>query len=179
LFSHHGIDTLTNTEHAGLDTGPLLGAAEILAQLHRFPNIVLWLNGHTHLNAVRARYDPGNPVRGFWDVTTCAVIDWPCQTRLVEFVDRGSYLSIVCTMVDHDTPVAAASLGPGPGSPRCTGNSQPTSRSAAPARARRAPRPTATSNCGSPRRSRSRAADPATALPLAVHPPAICCLTSC
>jgi metallophosphoesterase (TIGR03767 family) len=110
LFSHHGIDTLTNTEHAGLDTGPLLGAAEILAQLHRFPNIVLWLNGHTHLNAVRARYDPGNPVRGFWDVTTCAVIDWPCQTRLVEFVDRGSYLSIVCTMVDHDTPVAAASL---------------------------------------------------------------------
>ena len=110
LFSHHGIDTLTNTEHAGPDTGPLLGAEEILAQLHRFPNVVLWLNGHTHLNAVRARYNPGNPVRGFWEVTTCAVIDWPCQTRLVEFVDRDSYLSIVCTMVDHDTPVAAASL---------------------------------------------------------------------
>ena len=110
LFSHHGIDTLTNTEHAGLDTGPLLGAAEILAQLHRFPNIVLWLDGHTHLNAVRARCRPGNPARGFWEVSTCAVIDWPCQTRLVELVDRGGYLSIVCTMVDHDTPVAAVSL---------------------------------------------------------------------
>jgi metallophosphoesterase (TIGR03767 family) len=110
LFSHHGIDTLTNTEHAGLDTGPLLGAAELLAQLRRFPNIVLWLNGHTHLNVVRARYHPGNPACGFWEVTTCAVIDWPCQTRLVEFVDHGSYLSIVCTMVDHDTPVAAVSL---------------------------------------------------------------------
>jgi metallophosphoesterase (TIGR03767 family) len=110
LFSHHGIDTLTNTEHAGLDTGPLLGAAEILARLHRFPNIVLWLNGHTHLNAVRARCHPGNPARGFWEVTTCAVIDWPCQTRLVELMDRGSHLSIVCTMVDHDTPVAAVSL---------------------------------------------------------------------
>jgi metallophosphoesterase (TIGR03767 family) len=110
LFSHHGIDTLTNTGHAGPDTGLLLGAEQILAQLHRFPNVVLWLNGHTHLNAVRPRVAPGNPVRGFWEVTTCAVIDWPCQTRLVELVDRGGYLSIVCTMVDHDTPVAAASL---------------------------------------------------------------------
>ncbi len=111
LFSHHGIDTLTNTTgHGGPDTGPLLGAAEILARLHRFPNVVLWLNGHTHLNAVRARFHPDNPVRGFWEVTTCAVIDWPCQTRLVEFADHGSYLSIVCTMVDHDTPVARAAL---------------------------------------------------------------------
>jgi len=110
LFSHHGIDTLTNTRHLDPDNGPLLGATEILALLHRFPNVVLWLNGHTHLNAVRPRFHPGNPVRGFWEVTTCAVIDWPCQTRLVEFVDRGGYLSLVCTMIDHDTPVAPASL---------------------------------------------------------------------
>jgi metallophosphoesterase (TIGR03767 family) len=110
LFSHHGIDTLTNTRHAGADNQPLLGATEMLALLHRFPNVVLWLNGHTHLNAVRPRLHPGNPERGFWEVTTCAVIDWPCQTRLVEFVDRGSYLSVVCTMVDHDTPAAPASL---------------------------------------------------------------------
>jgi metallophosphoesterase (TIGR03767 family) len=112
LFSHHGIDTLTSTRtgHAGPDTGPLLGATDILARLHRFPNLVLWLNGHTHLNAVRRRIHPDNPVRGFWEITTCAVIDWPCQTRLVELVDRGSYLSIVCTMVDHDTPAAPDAL---------------------------------------------------------------------
>ena len=57
LFSHHGIDTLTNTrtDHAGPGGVPLLGAGEIAAQLHRFPNVVLWLNGHTHTNAVRAR----------------------------------------------------------------------------------------------------------------------------
>jgi metallophosphoesterase (TIGR03767 family) len=110
LFSHHGTDTLTNTRHGSQHTGPLLGATQVLALLHRFPNVVLWLNGHTHLNAVRPRFHPDNPVRGFWEVTTCAVIDWPCQTRLIEFVDHGGYLSIVCTMVDHDTPVAAASL---------------------------------------------------------------------
>ena len=115
LFSHHGIDTLTNGRagHSGPGGEPLLGAGDLLAQLYRFPNVVLWLNGHMHANAVRPRRDPAGPGRGFWEVTTCAVIDWPCQTRLVELVDCGGYLSIVCTMVDHDTPVAPRSLDTG------------------------------------------------------------------
>ena len=56
LFSHHGLDTLTNTRQAHLGPGgePLLPAAEFLALLHQFPNVVLWLNGHTHTNAIRA-----------------------------------------------------------------------------------------------------------------------------
>ena len=53
-----------------------------------------------------ARAGPADPGTGFWEVTTCAVVDWPCQTRLVELIDHGEYLSIVCTMVDHDTPPA-------------------------------------------------------------------------
>jgi metallophosphoesterase (TIGR03767 family) len=112
LFSHHGIDTLTNTRHAfaGPADGSAVGSDELLGQLHRFPNVVLWLNGHTHTNAVRPRRDPGNPARGFWEVTTCAIVDWPCQARLVELIDTGGRLSIVCTMVDHDTPVAPRSL---------------------------------------------------------------------
>jgi metallophosphoesterase (TIGR03767 family) len=115
LFSHHGIDTLTNTRHSGPDGGPLLGARDIFALLYRFPNVVLWLNGHTHTNAVRPRFHPGNPERGFWEVTTCAVIDWPCQTRLVELLDCGGYLAIVCTMVDHDTPAIPSYLEIGDG----------------------------------------------------------------
>ena len=114
VFSHHGIDTLTNTRaHPGPDGLPLLGAAEVVALLHRFGNVVLWLNGHTHTNAIRSRRDPADPTRGFWDVTTCAVVDWPCQTRAVELIDSDGYLSIVCTMIDHDSPVAAASLATG------------------------------------------------------------------
>jgi metallophosphoesterase (TIGR03767 family) len=111
LFSHHGIDTLTNTRgwHPGPGGEPLIGAAELTTLLHRFPNVVLWLNGHTHVNAVRPRPDPDQPGRGFWEVTTCAVVDWPCQTRLVELAERDGQLSITCTMVDHDTP-----LGPPP-----------------------------------------------------------------
>ena len=40
------------------------------------------------------------------------MVDWPCQTRLVELADAGGQLSITCTMVDHDTP-----LGPPRGRP--------------------------------------------------------------
>ena len=113
LFSHHGIDTLNNTRTIGLNGEPHLGAAELRAVAHRFRNVVLWLNGHTHTNAVRARQDPDDSARGFWEVTTCSVVDWPCQARLVEIIDAGGYLSIVCTMVDHDTPLAPASLQTG------------------------------------------------------------------
>ena len=38
------------------------------------------------------------------------MVDWPCQTRLVELIDSDGDLAIVCTMVDHDTPPAAAAL---------------------------------------------------------------------
>ena len=107
VFSHHGTDTLDNSRggHAGPDGEPLLGAG-LVSLLHRFPNVVLWLNGHTHTNTIRPRPDPADPARGFWEVTTCAVVDWPCQTRVVELLDHGEYLSIVTTMVDHDTPAA-------------------------------------------------------------------------
>jgi len=117
LFSHHGLDTLTNRRgwHPGPGGEPLIGAAELTALLHRFPNVVLWLNGHTHVNAVRARPDPDQPGRGFWEVTTCAVVDWPCQTRLVELADSGGQLSITCTMVDHDTPPGPPPSQAGPG----------------------------------------------------------------
>ena len=107
LFSHHGLDTLTGTRHPGPDGKPLVGRGDLLALLHRFGNVVLWLNGHTHINAIRPRPAPGAG-RGFWEVTTCAVADWPCQTRLVELIDHGGHLSIVCTMADHDAPLVPA-----------------------------------------------------------------------
>lgn len=110
LFSHHGLDTLTNTRGSGGDGTPVVTADDVLRLLHRFGNVVLWLSGHTHTNGVRPRVDPLDASRGFWEVTTCAVVDWPCQTRLVELVDDGDgVLWIVCTMVDHDSPPVPAS----------------------------------------------------------------------
>src|SRR5207247_4427717 len=92
------------------EAAPPLAAAAARPWRPRLPNVVRWLNGHTHTNRVNPRRDPAAPTRGFWEVTTCAVVDWPCQTRLVELADAGGHLSIVCTMADHDTPLAPASL---------------------------------------------------------------------
>jgi hypothetical protein len=104
LLSHHGLDVMTNTRSRG--GRRVVGADELLALIHRFPNVVLWVNGHVHWNAVTPRPDPTEPGRGFWEVATCSLVDWPCQARLVELVDDGDgAMSIVCTMLDHDGPV--------------------------------------------------------------------------
>ncbi|MGY1812118.1 TIGR03767 family metallophosphoesterase [Blastococcus sp. SYSU D00820] len=108
VLSHHGSTTLTREEsfraRPAADDG-VLGGPDVVDLLHRFPNVVLWLNGHTHVSEVRPWPCPGEPGRGFWEVATCAVVDWPGQARLVEFLDNGDgTLSMVCTMVDHDSP---------------------------------------------------------------------------
>jgi metallophosphoesterase (TIGR03767 family) len=112
LFSHHGSETLTNLRGAPspdgvvTDDADLVGGPELVELLHRFPNVVLWLNGHTHTNGVRARVDPREPRCGFWEVTTASVVDWPCQSRLVELIDLGDgALAVACTMIDHDSPL--------------------------------------------------------------------------
>jgi metallophosphoesterase (TIGR03767 family) len=115
VFSHHGIDSLAHPliSHTGPDGQPAFGGDAIRAMLHRFPNVVLWLNGHTHLNAVRLWRRPDDPSRGFWEVTTSSIVDWPCQARLVELVEIDGQLSIFCTMIDHDSPAGPESLQSG------------------------------------------------------------------
>ncbi len=105
LLSHHGSSTLTRPAGPAGPGGPALGGAELLALLHGWPNVVLWLNGHTHVSEVRAWAHPDEPGRGLWEVATCAVVDWPGQARLVEVLGNGDgTLSLVCTMVDHGSP---------------------------------------------------------------------------
>jgi metallophosphoesterase (TIGR03767 family) len=109
IASHHGKVSLTN----GLvnldreDDLPRVLGLEVEALLHRFPNVILWVNGHTHYNTVRPRIDPAGRSGGFWEVTTASLIDWPCQARLVEIFDnRDGTLSILCTVIDHAAPPA-------------------------------------------------------------------------
>lgn len=95
LLSHHGLDTLSNPR---VDTH----AEELRALLLRFPNVVLWLNGHIHANRITPRRDAAGG-HGFWEVTTASMVDWPCQSRVVELFDAGhGRLGIACTMLDHD-----------------------------------------------------------------------------
>ncbi len=113
IFSHHTIGTMTNDAGVGRILGPA-----VRDLLLRYPNVVLWVNGHTHRNTVlpHKRSEIGLPVPGgFWEVNTAAHIDWPQQARVIELVDnRNGTLSVFGTLVDHAGPV---SWGSNPTSP--------------------------------------------------------------
>jgi metallophosphoesterase (TIGR03767 family) len=111
LFSHHGLEKLSNPViipdplHPGMNDLPRVMAEEIEALLHRFPNVVAWINGHTHKNLIVPRPDPTRRTVGFWDITTAAHVDWNSQARIVELGIRADgNLSIFSTMLDHDAP---------------------------------------------------------------------------
>lgn len=102
LFSHHTIETLTN----GLGGNRVLGA-EIEKLLLRFPNVILWVNGHTHVNEVIPHRRKTGPKGGFWEVSTAAHIDWPQQSRILEIADnRDGTLSVFATVLDSAAPAS-------------------------------------------------------------------------
>ena len=150
VFSHHGTDTLDNSRggHHGPDGEPLLGAG-LRGLLHRFPNVVLWLNGHTHTNA-------------------CPPAPRPCRTRLAGSgrspparwwtgparpgSSSSSITASTCRRDHHGRPRqprrAGAAWRPRTSSPRCIASSRPT----CPGTSRPWPAAPATGtwSCGSP-----------------------------
>lgn len=108
ICSHHGLDTMTNdlalADPDGADDLPRLLGPAVRSMLHRFPNVVLWLSGHTHEHHAIPRPQPGGG-SGFWEVSTGAIADWPVQARMIELVGNGDgSLSIFGTLVDHAAP---------------------------------------------------------------------------
>jgi len=119
VASHHATPSLINTYRAADGSGaPAEGerhlAADLVAVLHRHRCVIGWLNGHHHANRIVAhrREEPGDGGGGFWEMTTSAIIDWPCQARTVEVLDEGDgHVSIVTTMIDFADPAVPAADG--------------------------------------------------------------------
>ncbi len=110
IFSHHTIGTMDN-----VPTGSgRIDGEQVRDLLLRYPNVILWVNGHTHVNSVLPHPRPtGSPVAGgFWELNTAAHIDWPEQSRIVEVVDnRDGTLSVYGTIVDHAGAASPAAAG--------------------------------------------------------------------
>ena len=103
IFSHHTVGSMTNL--VAPPTAPRHGGTEVRDLLLRFPNVVAWVNGHTHRNQVTPYARTGSIPGGFWEVNTAAHIDWPQQSRIVELVDNGDgTLSLFGTIVDTAAP---------------------------------------------------------------------------
>lgn len=113
IFSHHNSRTFDNlTTAPGQTTSDRLGSAAFVALLQRFPNVVLWVNGHSHTNRVWPHPDPTGRTGGFWEVNTASHIDTPQQARTFELFHNGDgTLSVVSVMLDHADP---SDVPPGP-----------------------------------------------------------------
>ena len=108
VFSHHTSSTMTNVlldpaqpelRHAG---------REVVATLQRFPNVIAWVNGHTHENHITPRRHR-DARRSFWEINTASHVDFPQLARLLEVCDnRDGTLSIFTTLVESAAPYQAA-----------------------------------------------------------------------
>ncbi|MCX5993969.1 MAG: TIGR03768 family metallophosphoesterase [Chloroflexi bacterium] len=88
---------------------------DLIAELHSHPNLLMWIAGHRHLNTVKAFLtdDPTRPERGFWQVETSSLRDFPQQFRTFEiYLNSDNTISIVTTDVDpavkDGTPAATS-----------------------------------------------------------------------
>ncbi len=108
VLSHHNSLTLDNTAQSVLwPREPLVHAEEFLAMLLKYPNVVAWLNGHTHINTIQAHPRNGTTGRstdsgGLWEITTASCIDYPQQSQVVEIIDnRDGTISLIAITLDH------------------------------------------------------------------------------
>jgi len=109
IFSHHNSLTLENRAQRPGDTEVLHGAEEFIDLLLKYPVVIGWLNGHTHLNQILAHT---SPTGGFWEITTASCIDFPQQQQVVEIVDnRDGTMSLFTTVLDHASPAVPGTSG--------------------------------------------------------------------
>ncbi|MGO8691995.1 MAG: TIGR03768 family metallophosphoesterase [Thermoguttaceae bacterium] len=86
---------------------------ELLATLHSYPNLILWIAGHRHVNTVTAQpYNASDlndhPERSFWEVETASLRDFPQQLRTFEIRrNRDNTISILTTDVDPAVTVGS------------------------------------------------------------------------
>src|SRR4051812_24362279 len=109
IFSHHTIETMDNPIRADDDPRERVLGAAVEQLLLAYPNVILWVNGHTHVNSVTPHPRPaGSPSPGgFWEVNTASHVAFPQQARIVEIADnRDGTLSIFGTIVDSQAPLA-------------------------------------------------------------------------
>jgi len=75
----------------------------LIAELKTYPNLMLYVAGHRHLNTVKAfpSDDPEHPENSFWGVETKSLREFPQQFRTFDiFRNNDNSISIFVTNVD-------------------------------------------------------------------------------
>lgn len=76
--------------------------AQFRTELSKYPNVLFYLAGHSHVNRI-TRYPAktNDVVRPFFEVQTASLADWPSQMRLLEIIDADNgYIAARLTAFD-------------------------------------------------------------------------------
>ncbi len=87
IVSHHPLEAL---DRSRLELQKLL-----LSQ----PHVIALVAGHSHLNDIRAVRSPSGEGRGFWQIQTSSLIDFPQQGRIIEILNNGDGTGSIQTFV--------------------------------------------------------------------------------
>lgn len=95
----------------------------LLDTLHQYNNLILWIAGHMHRNTITPQPSPdADPQKGFWEVETPSLRDFPQQFRRFEIV-RNSDNTVSIFALDMDVAVNPDVLPDGSASPPGTSRS--------------------------------------------------------
>jgi len=94
----------------GWSTQAAVTEDNLIAKLHTYPNLLMWIAGHRHLNTVTPLIspDPSHPELGFWVIETSSLREYPQQFRTFE-IDRNSNNTISIFITDIDPEVKEGS----------------------------------------------------------------------
>ena len=73
-----GINPSTQAFSIWSDLSPI-SHDTLIAKLHTYPNLILWVSGHRHCNAITALKSPDadHPELGFWEIESSSLRDFP------------------------------------------------------------------------------------------------------
>ena len=76
---------------------------KLINKLHTYPNLIMWIAGHRHKNAITEFKSPdaSHPELGFWEVETASLLGFPQQFRTFRIVrNKDNTISIFTANVD-------------------------------------------------------------------------------
>ncbi|MGP3928217.1 TIGR03767 family metallophosphoesterase [Streptomyces sp. 8N616] len=104
VFSHHNSPSMKRRPDAARTEEPRHDGEEVIALLSRFPNVVAWINGHSHVNRITPHTHP-TAHRSFWEVNTASHVDYPHHARVLELVDNhDGTVSLLTTLIESAAP---------------------------------------------------------------------------
>jgi 3',5'-cyclic AMP phosphodiesterase CpdA len=102
LASHHATSSLTDgSGFGGIAEADALTPQQWIDWVAAYGNVVFSMVGHTHRHRVAAIKPTAGTAKGWWEIMTSAIADWPHEFRTVEIFDQDNgWLMLRGTCVD-------------------------------------------------------------------------------